>query len=285
VQPTPEEGLEGGFHLTQRYDDRDVETLQDLVIVDTRSTACGEWRIVAVQLTGVTKTYQLGDEQFHALNGVSLAVESGEFVAMMGPSGSGKSTLANIIGGLDRPDQGDVVVDGENLAGMRDNELSRFRNQKVGFVFQAFNLKGDNTALENVMLPLVFARMRPSERKARASECLERVGLGPKMDRRASQLSGGERQRVAIARGLAMRPSLIIADEPTGNLDSARGEEVIEMLAGLHRDGITLLMITHDATIGARAQRIVEVFDGTLHEKVKGSSGRLSARRGPDAVQ
>jgi ABC-type lipoprotein export system ATPase subunit len=215
---------------------------------------------------------------------VNLSVQSGEFVAMMGPSGSGKSTLANIIGGLDRPDHGEVVVDGQNLAGMSDNKLSQFRNEKVGFVFQAFNLKGDNTALENVMLPLVFSRMRPKDRKARATECLERVGLGARIGRLANQLSGGERQRVAIARGLAMRPSLIIADEPTGNLDSARGEEVIDMLAGLNRDGITLLVITHDPTIGSRAQRIVEVFDGTLHEKAKGSRGRLSARRGPDAA-
>ena len=254
-------------------------------VVDSPLSRTDNGAIAAVQLTGVTKTYQLGDERFHALNGVNLAVQSGEFVAMMGPSGSGKSTLANIIGGLDRPDHGDVVVDGEDLAGMTDNDLSRFRNAKVGFVFQAFNLKGDNTALENVMLPLVFARLRRSERRARATECLERVGLGAKVDRRASQLSGGERQRVAIARGLAMRPSLIIADEPTGNLDSARGDEIIEMLAGLNRDGITLLVITHDPTIGGRAQRIVEVFDGTLHEKPRQSGGRLAARRGPDAVQ
>src|SRR5436853_3129154 len=134
----------------------------------------------------------------------------------MGPSGSGKSTLANVIGGLDRPNAGDVTVDGEHLARMSDAALSRFRNEKVGFVFQAFNLKGDSTALENVMLPLVFARMRPPERKARATECLERVGLGDRLDRLPSQLSGGERQRVAIARALAMHPSLIIADEPTG---------------------------------------------------------------------
>ena len=171
----------------------------------------------------------------------------------MGPSGAGKSTLANIVGGLDRPDNGDVIVDGERLSALSDNQLSEFRNRKVGFVFQAFNLKGDNTALENVMLPLVFARMRPKERKARAAGCLERVGLGSRVDRLANQLSGGERQRVAIARALATEPSLIIADEPTGNLDSARGEEVIDMLAELNRDGITLMVITHDSTIGRRA--------------------------------
>jgi len=223
-------------------------------------------RPIAVELTNVTRKYQLGDEQFYALKGVTLSIGTGEFVAVMGPSGSGKSTLANIIGGLDRANEGEVVVDGDPLARMSDAELSRFRNEKVGFVFQAFNLKADSTALENVMLPLVFARMRPNERKARAAECLERVGLGQRLNRLSSQLSGGERQRVAIARALAMRPSLIIADEPTGNLDSARGEEVIAMLADLNHDGMTLLMITHDLGIGRRAQRIVEVLDGAVHD-------------------
>jgi putative ABC transport system ATP-binding protein len=222
----------------------------------------------SIELTEVTKIYELGDEKFHALKGVNFWVNRGEFVAIMGPSGSGKSTLANIVGGLDRPDHGSVVVDGEHLAKMNDAELSHFRNQKIGFIFQAFNLKGDATALENVMLPLVFARMRSSDRKARATECLAAVGLSDRMNHLPSQLSGGQRQRVAIARALANRPSILIADEPTGNLDSARGKETIAMLQALNAQGITLLVITHDPDIAGQARRIVEVHDGQLHETV-----------------
>ena len=221
----------------------------------------------AIQLTDVTKTYQLGDEMFNALSAVSLTIESGDFIAIMGPSGSGKSTLANIIGGLDRPTRGSVMVDGENLAELKDADLSRFRNKKIGFVFQAFNLKGDSTALENVMLPLVFGRTRAAERKARAAECLAKVGLGERQNRLPSQLSGGERQRVAIARALANDPAAIIADEPTGNLDSARGDEIIELLRRLNAEGTTLIVITHDHEVGSQARRIVEVRDGRLHEQ------------------
>ena len=222
-----------------------------------------------VRLDDVTKTYQLGDESFNALNAVSLAIAPGAFVAIMGPSGSGKSTLANIIGGLDRPTRGNVVVDGENLAKMNDAALSRFRNEKIGFVFQAFNLKGDSTALENVMLPLVFARIRPAERKARAAECLERVGLSERQSRLPNQLSGGERQRVAIARALANDPAMIIADEPTGNLDSARGDEIVEVLEALNEEGVTVMVITHDQRVGNHAHQIIEVRDGTLHRMRK----------------
>ncbi len=220
-----------------------------------------------IELTGVTKIYELGGETFYALRDVNFSVDRGEFVAIMGPSGSGKSTLANIIGGLDRPDQGTVVVDGEHLAKMGDAELSRFRNKKIGFIFQAFNLKGDATALENVMLPLVFARMRPAERKARATECLGVVGLSDRLGHLPSQLSGGQRQRVAIARALATRPSIVIADEPTGNLDSARGEESITMLETLNAEGITVIVITHDPNVGRHARRTFEVHDGQLNEK------------------
>jgi putative ABC transport system ATP-binding protein len=197
---------------------------------------------------------------------VNLSIGAGDFVAMTGPSGSGKSTLANIIGGLDRPDAGQVRVDGENLAAMNDAELSRYRNKRVGFVFQAFNLKGDSTALENVMLPLVFGRVPKRDRRERAGACLAQVGLSEKVNRRPSQLSGGERQRVAIARALAMQPSMIIADEPTGNLDSARGQEVVQILSDLNSRGITLLIITHDPSVAAHARRIVEIRDGTVHE-------------------
>jgi putative ABC transport system ATP-binding protein len=221
---------------------------------------------VQVEVTDVTKIYRIGDEEFRALDQVTLGIDAGDSVAIMGPSGSGKSTLANIIGGLDRPDSGRVVVDGQDLAGMDDSDLSRFRNEKVGFVFQAFNLKADATALENVMLPLVFARMRPADRKVRAAECLEMVGLSDRARHLPSQLSGGQRQRVAVARALAARPAIVIADEPTGNLDSARGEETIAILESLNRVGITLLVITHDPAVARHARRRVEVHDGRLRE-------------------
>lgn len=221
-----------------------------------------------ITLSQVTRTYQLGGEKFNALNRVDLSIPKGAFVAITGPSGSGKSTLANIIGGLDRPTSGTINVDGHDLAQLNDSALSAFRNKTIGFVFQSFNLKGDSTALENVMLPLVFAGISPRERRARATECLERVGMGDRIGHLPNQLSGGQRQRVAIARALANKPSVILADEPTGNLDSARGAEVIEMLKELNLDGITLLIITHDKEIARFANRIVEVRDGVVHESV-----------------
>ena len=219
-----------------------------------------------IELSRVTRTYTLGGEAFNALSSVNLKIASGDFVAITGPSGSGKSTLANIIGGLDKPTSGTVTVNGQDLSNMNDSELSGFRNKTIGFVFQSFNLKGDSTALENVMLPLIFAGISPKERKARARECLERVGMGDRMGHLPNQLSGGQRQRVAIARALANRPSVILADEPTGNLDSAKGAEVIRMLIELNRDGITLLVITHDHDVAKYAKRKIEVRDGLVHE-------------------
>lgn len=221
-----------------------------------------------IELHQVTRTYKLGGEEFNALNHVDLSVPQGSFLAITGPSGSGKSTLANIIGGLDRPTSGSVSVNGQDLATLNDSALSAFRNKTIGFVFQSFNLKNDSTALENVALPLVFAGMAPKERKARAIECLERVGMGDRIGHLPNQLSGGQRQRVAIARALANSPKIILADEPTGNLDSARGAEVIEMLIDLNREGITLLVITHDHDVARHAQRIIEVRDGIVHEAV-----------------
>ena len=221
-----------------------------------------------IELHQVTRTYKLGGEEFNALNHVDLSVPQGSFLAITGPSGSGKSTLANIIGGLDRPTSGSVSVNGQDLATLNDSALSAFRNKTIGFVFQSFNLKNDSTALENVALPLVFAGMAPKARKARAIECLERVGMGDRIGHLPNQLSGGQRQRVAIARALANSPKIILADEPTGNLDSARGVEVIEMLIDLNRDGITLLVITHDHDVARHAQRIIEVRDGIVHEAV-----------------
>lgn len=220
-----------------------------------------------VELKNVTKTYQLGDETLHALDDVSFVAYAGEFIAITGPSGSGKSTLANIIGGLDHPDSGTVVVGGNELSKTRDNKLSEYRNNNIGFVFQSFNLQGTNTALENVMLPLVFSKMKNKDRKARAKECLELVGLGDRLNHKPGQLSGGQRQRVAIARALAVNPKLIIADEPTGNLDSAKGVEIMALLNELNAQGITLLIITHDQSVAQQATRTVEIRDGKLSEQ------------------
>ncbi len=221
-----------------------------------------------IELHRVTKTYRLGDEIVHALDDVSVAIRRSEFVAICGPSGSGKSTLANIIGGLDTPDEGAVVIGGTDLSRVRDKPLSAYRNHHVGFVFQSFNLQPHDTALENVMTPLVFARVTRKERRARARACLEAVGLGDRLRHKPAQLSGGQRQRVAIARALAHRPSIIIADEPTGNLDSARGAEIIKLLVRLNeKQGITLLVITHDEGIASQADRIVEIHDGRLTER------------------
>lgn len=217
-----------------------------------------------IELKNVTKTYHLGDETLHALDNVTFTVASGEFIAITGPSGSGKSTLANIIGGLDRPTSGTVLVDGNDLSHVRDRKLSDYRNKHIGFVFQSFNLQASQTALENVMLPLIFARVKPKARKARAIECLEAVGLGDRLKHRPNQLSGGQRQRVAIARALATKPSIIIADEPTGNLDSSRGEEIMKLLRELNSQGITLLVITHDPAIARQAGRTVQIKDGRI---------------------
>jgi putative ABC transport system ATP-binding protein len=220
-----------------------------------------------IELKNVTRSYKLGDETLKALDGVSFKVAPGEFIAITGPSGSGKSTLANIIGGLDHPNDGSVIVDGNELAHTRDNKLSTYRNEHIGFIFQSFNLQGTNTALENVMLPLVFARMKNKDRKARAKECLELVGLGDRIKHKPGQLSGGQRQRVAIARALAGKPKIIIADEPTGNLDSTKGQEIMALLKDLNKQGITLLIITHDLSIAKEAHRIVEIRDGKITEK------------------
>jgi putative ABC transport system ATP-binding protein len=219
-----------------------------------------------IELKNITKTYHLGDEVLNALDGINFSVNAGDFVAITGPSGSGKSTLANIIGGLDRPTNGTIVVDGNDLSHVRDNKLSDYRNHNIGFVFQSFNLTGTQTALENVMMPLVFSRLKPKERKARATECLKAVGLGDRLKHRPNQLSGGQRQRVAIARALVVKPNIIIADEPTGNLDSARGDEIMKLLHDLNKQGITLIVITHDPSIARQAGRVVQIKDGRLAE-------------------
>lgn len=220
-----------------------------------------------IELQSVTRTYKLGDETLKALDNVSFRVKPGEFIAIIGPSGSGKTTLANVIGGLDTPTSGTVMVDGQDLSHTNDNKLSNYRNHHIGFIFQSFNLQGTNTALENVMLPLVYAKMKNKDRIARARVCLEAVGLSDRMKHKPGQLSGGQRQRVAVARALSSNPKIIIADEPTGNLDSTKGQEIMKLLSDLNKQGITLLIITHDQSIARQAHRIVEIHDGKIVEK------------------
>ena len=218
-----------------------------------------------IKLEEVSKVYELGGEKIYALDNVSLEINPGEFVAVMGPSGSGKSTLANVIGGLDSPDSGRIMVGDQEITKIRDRALSVYRNKKVGFVFQTFNLHSGYTALENVMIPLVFAGLRSGKRKQKARQCLQAVGLGDRMKHKPGQLSGGQRQRVSIARALANDPEIIIADEPTGNLDTKKGGEIIDLLKKLNTEkGVILIAITHDSEIARQAGRIIEIRDGRV---------------------
>ncbi len=218
-----------------------------------------------IELKNVTRTYKMGSEEIYALNCVTLTIPDGEFVAVVGPSGSGKSTLLHVIGGLDMPTSGSVVVDGQDLGQARDRQLALFRNRRVGFVFQTFNLQPTYTALENVALPLVFARVPPKERQVRAGQALEAVGLAGRLRHKPAQLSGGERQRVAIARALVTRPAYILADEPTGNLDTATGRDIVRLLDQLHRErGLTVVLVTHDPEVAALAERRIALRDGSV---------------------
>jgi putative ABC transport system ATP-binding protein len=221
-----------------------------------------------IQCSGLKKTYTVGGEEVKALDDVTLSVEKGDFIAICGPSGSGKSTLANVIGGLDQPDEGSVFVDGIDLAKAKDKALSDYRNSQIGYVFQSFNLQSHETALENVISPLTVAGVgKKGERRERGMKALDRMGLADRAKHKPTQLSGGQRQRVAIARALVNDPQLIIADEPTGNLDSSRGADVIDELKRLNADGITLIIITHDTNVAAQAKRIIEIKDGKIYEK------------------
>jgi putative ABC transport system ATP-binding protein len=220
-----------------------------------------------IQLTDVNKTYKTGDETLKVLDGVNVTIGKGEFVAIIGPSGSGKSTLSNVIGGLDSIDSGRIVVDGVEISKARDTTLSNYRNRKIGFVFQSFNLQGSQTTVDNVAMPLIFGGIPHRKRKERAEAALRLVGLGDRLKHKATQLSGGQRQRVAIARALVNEPSIVIADEPTGNLDTHRGAEIMALLRTLNREqGITLLMVTHDLDIARQADRILTMQDGVLTE-------------------
>jgi putative ABC transport system ATP-binding protein len=217
-----------------------------------------------IALEDVTKTYQMGDVEVRALRGVSLAIEKGEFVAVMGHSGSGKSTAMNIIGCLDRPNSGRYWLDGVEVSGLTRDQLAGIRNRTLGFVFQSFNLLARTSALENVELPLLYAGLSRHERRARARKSLERVGLGDRMDHTPSQLSGGQQQRVAIARALVNDPRVILADEPTGNLDSRTSVEVMALFQELGRSGITVVLVTHEPDVSTYAGRIVLLKDGRL---------------------
>jgi len=225
-----------------------------------------------VRLTDVTRAYQMGEETVHALRGVSLRVSQGEFVAIMGSSGSGKSTCMHILGCLDRPTSGSYDLDGEAVHGLGKDQLADIRNRKLGFVFQGFNLLSRTSALENVELPLVYGRVPAPERRARALEALEMVGLGGRAGHLSNQLSGGQQQRVAIARALAGRPALILADEPTGNLDSHMSEEIMDIFTKLNSQGITIIMVTHEPDIAAYASRRVTFRDGLIVDDTRGGA-------------
>jgi putative ABC transport system ATP-binding protein len=222
-----------------------------------------------IETRDLWKTYVMGDEEIHALRGVSIEIERGEYVAIMGPSGSGKSTLMNLIGCLDTPTKGSYLLNEKEVAAMNDDELARIRNEEIGFVFQTFNLLPRATALHNVELPLVYAGVSGKARQERARQALEKVELSSRATHRPNELSGGQRQRVAIARALVNNPSILLADEPTGNLDSKTGTEIMGVFANLHQAGNTIILVTHEPDIAAFAHRAIHIRDGQVEKDAK----------------
>ena len=227
-----------------------------------------------IETRDLWKTYVMGDEEIHALKGVSISIERGEYVAIMGPSGSGKSTLMNLIGCLDTPSKGTYLLNDKEVSLMNDNELARIRNEEIGFVFQTFNLLPRATALHNVELPLVYAGMGKKERLEQAKAAIEKVELTHRMTHKPNELSGGQRQRVAIARALVNNPSILLADEPTGNLDSKTGVEIMALFARLHQGGNTIILVTHEADIAAYAHRVIAIRDGQVERDVRQQAAR-----------
>jgi putative ABC transport system ATP-binding protein len=235
---------------------------------DAASTATiparGEAPSALISMRDIWRTYQMGSEELHALRGVSFNVERGEYVAIIGPSGSGKSTLMNLIGCLDTPSKGEYWINGKLVSEMDDDELARIRNKEIGFVFQTFNLLARATALHNVELPLIYAGMGSTERREKAKQSLEAVELSDRMTHRPNELSGGQRQRVAIARALVNHPSLLLADEPTGALDTHTSYEIMNLFEKLHEEGNTIIVVTHEPDIAARAHRVIHIRDGVI---------------------
>jgi putative ABC transport system ATP-binding protein len=218
-----------------------------------------------LQLRGITRDFKLGSQTVHVLKGIDLDIAKNEYVALMGPSGSGKSTLMNLLGCLDTPTSGNYELNGTDVSSLNDNALAEIRNSEIGFVFQTFNLLPRSTALENVALPLVYAGLSKEERLARAAEVLDQVGLSDRMDHRPNQLSGGQRQRVAVARALVNRPALILADEPTGNLDSKTSLEIMKLFDEIQAAGNTVILVTHEEDIAQYAKRVIRLVDGNIH--------------------
>src|SRR5689334_14449648 len=225
-----------------------------------------------IETQDLWKTYQMGTEEIHALRGVSIAIERGEYVAIMGPSGSGKSTLMNLIGCLDTPTKGSYLLNNKQVSQMNDDELARIRNEEIGFVFQTFNLLPRATALHNVELPLIYAGVTGKLRAERANQALDRVELSERKTHRPNELSGGQRQRVAIARALVNNPSILLADEPTGNLDSKTGEEIMALFVRLHQSGNTIVLVTHESEIAAHAARVIYIRDGQVEKDVRNAA-------------
>lgn len=219
-----------------------------------------------IEMNGITKVYHIGGEEVRALDNATLDIREGEFVAIIGPSGSGKSTLMNIMGCLDVADHGEYLLDGQHIEKYTDDELAKIRNRKIGFVFQSFNLLGRMTAMENVMLPLIYQGVGATERKQRAEAALKLVGLEGRAEHKPTELSGGQQQRVAVARALAAQPALILADEPTGNLDSKTGKDIMQLFCDLNEQGKTIVLITHSETVAAQAKRRIRIMDGHVEE-------------------